>query len=102
MLTLYYKPTCAFSHRVVQMAENLKVELELKDISEDQSALDDLLQTGGKVQTPFMVDSDRGVSMYESGDIVDYIRENYANTSAGAVTAPRIHVGGATCVSCEG
>jgi glutathione S-transferase len=84
------------------MAENLKVELELKDISEDQAALDELLQTGGKEQTPFLVDSGKGISMYESSDIVEYIRENYANTGATAISAPRIHVGGATCVSCEG
>lgn len=84
------------------MAENLKVELELKDVSEDQVFLDELLSKGGKEQVPFLVDSERGVSMYESSDIIEYIRENYAKTAAATVSAPRVHVGGATCVSCEG
>lgn len=84
------------------MAENLKVELELKDISEDSTAMDELLQKGGKEETPFLVDSEKNISMYESSDIVDHLREHYANTGTVSVAKPRIHVGGSTCVSCEG
>lgn len=102
MLTLYYKPTCPFSQRVLQMAENLKVELELKDISEDSTALAELLEKGGDDATPFLVDSEKNVSMYESSDIIDYIRENYANSASSTVSKPRVHVGGSVCISCEG
>ena len=76
MFTLYYKPTCPFCQRVLQMSENLGVELELKDISEDESAADELVEKGGKRQVPFLVDSQTGESMYESSDIIDYMREN--------------------------
>lgn len=102
MLTLYYKPTCPFCERVLQMAENLKVELDLKDVSEDETALAELLEKGGKQQVPFLVDTERDVSMYESSDIIDYMREHGAKASADAPAKPRVHVGGATCVSCEG
>lgn len=85
------------------MAENLKVDLELKDISEDETALSELLEKGGQKQVPFLVDTEKGTSMYESSDIIEYIRENYANTASESAEAkPRIHVGGSTCVSCEG
>ena len=101
MLTLYYKETCPFSQRVMQMAENLGVALELKDIESDAAFEAELMEKGGKHQTPFFVDSARAVSMYESNDIIEYIREHYAGTPA--VTKPRIHTAAdATCVACEG
>jgi glutathione S-transferase len=101
MLTLYYKPACPFCQRVLQMAENLNVDLELQDVSDDETALATLLEKGGQKQVPFLVDSDRDTSMYESNVIIDYLREHYAN--AGAATAkPKIHISNSVCESCEG
>jgi glutathione S-transferase len=103
MLTLYFKPTCSFSQRVLQMADNLNVSLELKDVSEDEAALAELLTIGGEQRTPFLVDSERDVSMYESSDIIDYLREHGKSTTPVATaTRPRIFVGGSVCESCEG
>lgn len=84
------------------MADNLKVELDLKDVSEDETALAELLEKGGKNQVPFLVDVESGVSMYESSDIIEYMRESVPKGDNVSVVKPRIHVGGATCVSCEG
>jgi glutaredoxin 3 len=104
MLTLYYKPTCPFCQRVLQMAENLKVDLDLKDVSEEESALKELLEKGGQKQVPFLVDSDRDVSMYESSDIIDYLREHYANSGSdeGVKKKPKVHISNSVCESCEG
>ena len=38
MLTLYYKPNCSFYNAFCKMAENLKVEFDLKDVSEDRDS----------------------------------------------------------------
>tara|TARA_B100001989_G_C24499205_1_gene443880 strand:+ start:425 stop:685 length:261 start_codon:yes stop_codon:yes gene_type:complete len=86
------------------MVDNLNVELELKDVSEDEAALAELLEKGGEKQVPFLVDAEKNVSMYESSDIIEYLRENYANTagSAAETSKPRVHVGGSVCESCEG
>lgn len=103
MLTLYYKPACPFCQRVLQMADNLKVELELKDITEDETVLAELIEKGGQKQVPFLVDTEKGVSMYESSDIIEYIRDNYVNTAdSTTVSKPRVHVSGSVCESCEG
>jgi glutathione S-transferase len=102
MFTLYYKPTCPFSERVIQMALNFNVALELKDISENDEAMAELMALGGKNQTPFLVDSERNVSMYESSDIIDHFREFGKQVSPVAVSRPRVHVGGSVCESCEG
>jgi glutaredoxin 3 len=102
MFTLYYKPTCPFCQRVLQMAENFNVTLELKDVSEDEAALAELLEKGGKQQVPFLVDQERNVAMYESSDIIDHLREFGKKSVAPIENKPRVHVGGSTCVSCEG
>jgi glutaredoxin 3 len=104
MLTLYFKPTCAFCHRVIQIAENLKIEMDMKDISEDESALAELLEKGGMEQVPFLVDPSKGVSMYESSDIIDYLRENYSQSKMETISPvkPRVHISNSVCESCEG
>jgi anaphase-promoting complex subunit 7 len=103
MFTLYFKPSCAFSQRVLQMAENLNVTLDLKDVSESEEVMAELIEKGGDSQTPFLIDTETGVTLYESSDIVDYLREHKNGGSTPvAVSKPRVHVGGSVCVSCEG
>lgn len=99
MLTLYYKPACPFCQRVLEMAENLAVDLDLQDTSDDESVEQALIEKGGKKQVPFLVDTEKNVSMYESHDIIAYIREHYAGSGTAKQT---LHQGGATCVACEG
>ncbi|MEY2665562.1 MAG: hypothetical protein RLZZ480_667 [Candidatus Parcubacteria bacterium] len=84
------------------MADNFNVELELKDVEESEEAMAELMEKGGKSVTPFLVDSERGVSMYESSDIIDHLREFGKQTATVAANKPRVHIGGSTCVSCEG
>lgn len=38
----------------------------------------ELTTIGGEDQIPFLVDTDREVTLYESEDIVDYLNEHYA------------------------
>ncbi|ATW90008.1 glutathione S-transferase-like protein [Halohasta litchfieldiae] len=38
----------------------------------------DELIAGGADQIPYLVDTDRGVTMYETDDIVDYLDEQYS------------------------
>jgi len=103
MLTLYYRPSCPFCARVLQIADNLQVTLELKDISTDLVAEQELLEKGGVSKVPFLVDGERGVSMYESNDIIDYLREHYKNSAPiVAASRPRVHVSSSVCESCEG
>ncbi len=84
------------------MAENLNIVLEHKDVSESNEAADELLEKGGKKQVPFLVDSERGVSIHESSDIIDHLREFGTVSSTGTAIKPKVHVGGSVCESCEG
>ncbi len=104
MLKLYIKNTCPFCHRVMQMADNMGIELEIRDVSENEEFLEELLSIGKKKQVPFLVDDDKNTSMYESSDIIDYLRDNYLNKGSSEKTSdkPNVHVGGSVCESCEG
>lgn len=102
MFILYYKPTCTFSDRVIQMAKNLGVSLDLRDITESEEARAELIAKSGEEKTPFFVDTEAGVTISESSDIIDHLREHGKQVSPIAVTKPRVHVGGSVCESCEG
>jgi glutathione S-transferase len=104
MLTLYFSPSCPFCQRVLQVAENLKITFDLKDITADDATRAELIEKGGKGQVPYLVDTEKDVAMYESSDIIDYIRENKtaSNSDAPAASKPKVHISDSVCESCEG
>ena len=79
MLTLYYKPTCPFCQKTMAVIDEMGLEVEMKDISADDALAQELIDRGGKRQVPYLVDIERGVEMYESGDIIAHLREHYAS-----------------------
>jgi len=79
MLTLYFKNTCYYCHKVRLFATKNGIDLGLKDVQADQSAKGELIDLGGKTQVPFLVDAGRNISMYESDDIIEYLRTHYAH-----------------------
>ena len=76
MLTLYVLDGCPFCAIVLNFAKENKIDLEIKNISEGNIEKE-LLDVGGKRQTPFLVDKNKDVKMYETTDIVKYLQTNY-------------------------
>lgn len=99
MLTLYYKPTCPFCRQVIAVVDRLQLEIERKDITTDVSLVNELVSLGGKMKTPYLVDTDIALSMYESDDIVKYLQTTFG---APVAVKPRVHISDSTCISCEG
>ncbi len=79
MLTLYVKTGCPFCIKVLNTGKELGIVFEEKNIADDLGAAE-LIARGGKRQVPYLVDTERNIEMYESGDINAYLRENYAHT----------------------
>ena len=77
-LTLFEKTGCPFCIKVLKFAEENGIGLELRNIADDAVAAE-LVERGGKRQVPYLVDTERGVEMYESDDIVAYLKEHYTN-----------------------
>ena len=53
---------------------NLKDKIEIKDIVKDEANKNRLVEEGGKNQVPCLFID--GKPMYESSDIIDYLKEN--------------------------
>jgi glutaredoxin 3 len=73
MLVLYYRPTCPYCKKVLAAAKELGVGLEVRDIGDAVHAKE-LVESGGKQQVPYLVDRKYNVSMYESDDIIEYLK----------------------------
>ncbi len=63
----------------MDFAATNKIELQLKDIYSDPAIMEELIKRGGQRQVPYLVDETTGTEMYESDDIVNYLRENYVH-----------------------
>lgn len=100
MLKLYYKPTCPFCQKVLEVADELGVTFDLNDISDDDALAEELIARGGKRQVPYLVDEARGVEMYESDDIIAYITEH--GERGGTAASGAVHRSDNVCISCEG
>ena len=73
-LVLYYKPTCPFCAKVLDFMEEDGIELPLRNILTDDAALKTLIEVGGKKRVPCLFID--GEPLYESNDIIDYLRAN--------------------------
>ena len=80
-LTLYYYKTCPFCIKVRHEMARLSLRIELREAQHDQGHRAELLQGGGKIQTPCLriEDGQGNVQwLYESGDIVNYLQQRFA------------------------
>ena len=71
-LELYFRPTCPYCMKVLTFIDENDITLELKDISADGAALEELLNVGGKQQVPCLFID--GAPMYESDEIIGFLK----------------------------
>jgi len=74
MYILYIERGCPWGNKVMDFMNENEIEVELRDRDTgDYEA--ELIARGGKRQTPYLVDTDTGVEMYESADIIAYLKK---------------------------
>jgi glutathione S-transferase len=79
MLELYQFEACPYCAKVRSVMTELELDYITRNVPRGSHKRDFLQELGGKQQVPFLVDQDRGVKMYESEDIITYLRENYGS-----------------------
>ncbi len=80
-LALYQFRTCPFCIKVRQEMRRLSLNIEQRDAQHDPAHRAALLQGGGKPSVPcLLIRDEQGETrwMYESGDIIAYLRERFA------------------------
>jgi glutaredoxin 3 len=80
MLELYQKEGCPYCQKVRAKMTELDLDYVCRNVRDGSSKKEALLKKlGGKVQVPFLIDTDNDVRMYESDDIVKYLDEKYSS-----------------------
>lgn len=76
-LNLYYLETCPFCRKVLYFMQENDITLGMKNASQDPELRAELSSKGGKAQFPALeID---GKIMYESDDIISWLKENYSH-----------------------
>jgi glutaredoxin 3 len=75
-LVLYSSPLCGYCHRVQRVLAELGVEITVRNTLLDPAARQELIQHGGSTQVPMLLI--QGQAMYESEDIMTFLREHFA------------------------
>jgi len=73
MLELFIKDTCPYCHKVMEYLDENNIPYKKIDVK-DKLNEEVLLKIGGKVQVPFLVDKENNIEMYESYDIIEYLK----------------------------
>ena len=75
-LKLYYRDGCPYCKKVVKFLEkNPSLKVEMMNVADEKNCKD-LVGIGGMDQVPMMTID--GKPMYESGDIVKFLKEQLA------------------------
>ena len=73
MFDLYISETCPYCQKVMNYLERNNIKYDKKNVSDPEN-LNMLIKLGGKAQVPFLDDKENNVLMYESEDIIDYVK----------------------------
>ena len=74
-LELYKFDTCPYCIRVMDAIAELGIEVPMRDTLRDRAAARKLYEVGGKEQVPCLFIDGR--PLYESADIVRWLREHF-------------------------
>ncbi|ELZ30428.1 glutaredoxin-like protein [Halogeometricum pallidum JCM 14848] len=83
-ITLYRLQACPFCERVVHVLDELDIAYESRFVEPMHSDRNVVKRISGKRTVPAIVDDETGVTMSESANIVDYLRDTYGDGSGAA------------------
>ena len=78
-LTLYHFRGCPYCEIVLNYMAQNQISISLKDIQEDPTHREELKRIGGETQVPCLVID--GKALYESVDIIKWLRKNWSRVS---------------------
>ncbi len=80
-VTVYRLHGCPYCERVIRALEDREIPFESVFVPGEHSRRDAVKRVSGGRAVPVIVDESTGVSMAESGNIVDYIDRTYGEGS---------------------
>ena len=77
MLELYQFEGCPFCQQVRDVLDALGLDYIVRTVPRERARRDRVQAVSGQTQVPVLIDPDRGTSVVESEDIIDYLNEHY-------------------------
>ena len=71
---LFVGTICPYCSKVENFVEEENINIDIVNIEEDREAMIKLIEEGGKRQVPCLYHD--GEYLYESDDIIDFLRDN--------------------------
>lgn len=76
-IELYNFEASPFCRKVRERLCKLNLNYLVKNVGKGSPRRNELKQDGGKIQVPYLVDHNTNRNMYESDDIIDYLKSEY-------------------------
>ena len=73
MIELFMKDDCVYCKRVIEFLDENKIQYKKNNVLNEDNK-ETLIRIGGKLQVPFIIDKENGIEMYESNDIIEYLK----------------------------
>ncbi len=80
MLELYQREDCHFCRKVRVVLNELELDYICRISHTGSQQREIMLKLGGQPQVPFLVDQSKGIMMYESDAIVEYLQKTYGKS----------------------
>lgn len=75
MFDIFILPECPYCKKVLKFLDENKIKYNKFDTNNDDNVLR-LLSIGGKDQVPFLYNENTNDKIYESDDIIEYLKKN--------------------------
>ena len=76
-LVVYGYEASPFSKVVRERLDDMELPHVWRSVARGSPKREEIFQAQGSFQAPFLVDPNRGVCMFESADIIEYLAEHY-------------------------
>ena len=83
LLVLWQFEASPFCRKVREALCSLDLDYRVRNVAKSGGQRPELVSLGGKMQVPYLVDPNTGVAMYESSDIVAYLRQTHGGGGSG-------------------
>src|SRR2546422_9133153 len=77
VLELYDYEGCPYCRKVREVLCELDLDYLAHPVAHDSARREELVQLGGKMQVPYLIDHNTGTRLYESDEITEYLNETY-------------------------
>jgi glutathione S-transferase len=79
---LYHFENSPYCRKVREVLCELNLDYEVRNVARESTRRPELIERGGEMMVPYLIDPNTETEMYESDDIVDYLEKTYGQEAS--------------------